>query len=85
MKKKTKVDTQYDLEKATYEKLLPKLMKKDAGKFVLIMGDNLIGIYPTQHEAITDGFKKFPEQDIFTRRIQKEPHVIELFHGFKFT
>jgi len=84
MKKKVKPAFKYELELATYEKLLPKLMKKDAGKFVLIMGDKLIGIYPTQWDAAKSGMEKFPYQDIFTRRIQTEPHVIFNYGMFPF-
>lgn len=48
-----------DQEIDTYEKLKPQLLADgNEGKFVLISKDKLLGIYPTQNEAIEQGYEQ---------------------------
>ena len=44
-------------ELATFTRLLPDLMKEE-GKFALVIGHDLEGIYETRREALLIGYRK---------------------------
>ena len=49
---------------ATYHKLEKELLRDHEGKFALIHGKNLVGVYPTSDEALSTAAKDFG-YDIF--------------------
>lgn len=53
----------------TYEKQLPSL-KDHAGKFVLIHGTEVTGVYSSYEDALKDGYEKFKLDPFLVRQIQ---------------
>ncbi len=50
-----------DTEMATYRRLKPELLADPAkrGQFVLIKGEELLGLFPTREEALLAGEERF--------------------------
>ncbi|HVS40593.1 MAG TPA: hypothetical protein VMS17_33870 [Gemmataceae bacterium] len=48
-----------DREWATYQANLPELLKKDAGRYVLIHGDQIVGVWDTKDQALEEGYRRF--------------------------
>ena len=44
-------------ETQTYERLLPQLMREE-GKYALIVGDDLVGVFAAYDEALRAGYEK---------------------------
>lgn len=61
-------------ELETYEKMLPEL-STNTGKFALIHGDDLVGIYDTYGDALTVGYDKFDLEPFMVRKISIIPDV----------
>ncbi len=60
-------------ERATYQRELPGLLKNE-GKFVLIHGDDVVGVFDTEEEAIEAGDNRFGLDPFFVHQIrEKEP------------
>lgn len=57
------------LETETYEANKENLLAEHEGEYVLIKGTDILGFYPTQLEAIEDGYKKLGCVDIFVKQI----------------
>ena len=74
--------TVLDRELETYERERHHLLKEAPGKFVLIKGDKVIGVYESQNDAIDEGWKLFPGEPILTKRVEEMempvymPHVM---------
>ena len=62
----------------TYNNLLPGLLK-DQGKFALIHGDSLTGIYETYDDAITIGYDKFGVNSLFLVKKISASEQIQFF------
>jgi hypothetical protein len=60
-----------DLEKeiATYDRELPKLLEHQ-GKFAVIHGDKVVGVFETYHDAVKAGYEKCGLKPFLVRRIQ---------------
>lgn len=58
----------------TYDKELPNLMDR-IGKFVLIKGDGLEGVYDTYEDALTAGYKSFGLTSFLVKRIEPAGQV----------
>jgi hypothetical protein len=56
-------------EQNTFEQKLPELLKNNLGKFVLIKGDQVIGIYVAIDDALSIGYDKFKSEPFFVRQI----------------
>lgn len=72
-------------ELAAYEERRGQLLAVHHGAFVLIQGDTLHGVFPTEEEALTAGFRQFRLRPPFlVRRIEREeeepvhflPHIV---------
>ena len=46
-------------ELRVFEARLPDLLPRHRGEFVLIHGDEFIGLYPTSHAALAEGYRRF--------------------------
>jgi hypothetical protein len=68
--------TPLDRELATYEREKARLLKESEGKFVLIHHDDVIGVFETQFDAIDEGWKRFPNQPILTKKITPTEEVV---------
>lgn len=53
----------------TYKRDLPKLIAK-AGKFVLIHGDEVSGIWETYHDALQEGYRLYGLEPFLVKQIQ---------------
>ena len=47
-----------DKELTTYDRERASLLSQNAGKFVLIKDNNVLGIFDTQKDAIAEGYKR---------------------------
>jgi hypothetical protein len=61
--------TQLAQELATFEREKARLLAQARGKFVLIKGDDVIGTYDTQIDAINEGWRRFGNVPILTKQI----------------
>jgi len=60
-------------ERATYQRELPVLLK-DEGKFVLIHGEDIAGLFETEEEAVEAGDNRFGLEPFLVHQIrEKEP------------
>jgi hypothetical protein len=59
------------LERETelYKKLLPTTLAADEGKFALISGDQLVGVFETYADALKVGYEKFGLQPFMVKQI----------------
>ena len=55
-------------EQAAYERELPKLLPNE-GKFVLIHGEQVAGIFDTYHDALKVGYDRFKLDPFFIKQI----------------
>lgn len=58
----------------TYRRELKNLLK-DAGKFVLISGEKVLGIYGTYEDALKEGYKQCGMEPFLVKQIQQEEQV----------
>ena len=63
-----------DTEIATYQRELPTLLAHE-GKFVLIQGDTVVGVYDTYQDAIQSGYDKCGLNPFLVKRIQTVEQV----------
>lgn len=69
-------------ELLTWEREKARLFAESPGKYVLIKGDEVIGVYDTQAYGIREGWVRFPRQPILVHLIQfEEPRNIPEDHG----
>jgi hypothetical protein len=64
-------------EQATYARELPRL-SGSAGKFVVIHGDEVAGMYDTYDDALTVAYERFGLSPFLVKKIE----VIETVHRF---
>ena len=61
-------------EVKAFDKLLPELLK-DAGKFALIHGSDLAGVYSSYEDALKIGYEKYGVTPFLVRRIAQTEQV----------
>jgi hypothetical protein len=61
--------TEFAIELETYNAHKADLLK-DAGKFVLVHGDQLVGVYDTYADALREGYKQFQLKRFMVKQIQ---------------
>jgi len=59
-------------ELATFESNLPALLEKDAGRFVLIHGDQVVGAWDIWADAVAEGYRRFNLEPFLVQRIDAE-------------
>lgn len=57
-------------ELKTYEAKLHELLPDNAGKFVLIQGEQVAGVWDTYQDALKAGYEKFKLTPFLVKRIQ---------------
>jgi hypothetical protein len=57
-----------DAEIATYNAKLPSLIEH-LGRFVVIKGDSVVGIFDTYNDALSQGYEKFGLDEFLVKRI----------------
>lgn len=58
-----------DNERKTFEEKREELVAQSLGKFVLIKDSNVIGVYNTIEEALSEGARRFTKEPFLARRI----------------
>lgn len=58
-----------EIETQTFEQQLPGLLLTDPGKFVLIKGSEITGIFSAVEDALKTGYEKFGADPFFIRQI----------------
>ena len=53
----------------TYREKLPELTA-DEGKFVLVHGDRLVGVFGTYEDALQEGYKQFQLEPFMVKKIE---------------
>jgi predicted nucleotidyltransferase len=66
-----------ELEQATYARELPNLLDR-AGKFVVIGGDVVAGVYDTYGDALKFGYDRFELRPFLVKQIE----MVEQVHFF---
>lgn len=61
-------------EVQAFEKMLPELMKH-AGKFALIHGNTLAGVYTAYEDALKIGYEKYGVTPFLVRKIAQTQHI----------
>ena len=61
-------------ELALYQQKLPELMSEQ-GKWVLIRGDALGGVFAAYEDAIKEGYDKYGDSPFLVKRIESEDQV----------
>jgi hypothetical protein len=61
-----------DVERAYFEKSRNELQAQYANRFVLIKGEELIGVYNTIQEALAEGVQRFGLQNFLIRQVGVE-------------
>ncbi|HBR58317.1 MAG TPA: hypothetical protein DEA22_12765 [Blastocatellia bacterium] len=61
-----------DRERKLFEKKKSELTAKHLGKFVLIKGDKLIGLFNTVEEALSEGARQFGLVPFLVRQVSME-------------
>lgn len=70
---------QLDTEMATYRRLKPELLADPdkVGKYVLIKGEELLGVYPTREESLEQGYERYLFEAFMVKQIvEVEPVYI---------
>jgi hypothetical protein len=66
-----------EIEEETYRALLPGLLK-DEGKYALVCGEALKGVYAAYEDALTQGYKECGLKPFLVRKIS----AVEQLHYF---
>ena len=67
-----------DREYATFRAKLPELLAKDAGRYVLIHGDDVIGVWDTKEQAFNEGLDRWLFEPYLVEQIVAEKKPIFL-------
>ena len=59
-------------EAATFEAQLPSLLGQHGGKFALVRGTELVGVFDTEGNALAAGYQKFGPVPLYIRQILPE-------------
>lgn len=65
-----------DHEMATYEAKRAALLEKHAGRYVLIHGDEIVGMWDAEAEAFEEGYRRFLFEPFLIHRIVAEEKPI---------
>jgi hypothetical protein len=65
-----------DKERKYFETHLAEWLKQHPGKFVLVKGDELVGVFDTQREALIEGARRFGIDGFLVRQVDESEQVI---------
>ena len=65
-----------DREWETFQANLPALLEKEAGRYVLIHGDQIVSIWDTQAQALEEGYRRFLLEPFMVQQIVAEEKPI---------
>jgi hypothetical protein len=70
--------TGFDRERATYERLKADLLVSDLGKYVVIVGEEVLGPLESHEEAERTGYKRFGLGPLYVKQVVAEEPVFEV-------
>jgi hypothetical protein len=73
----------YDRERDAFESHRDELLAMSAGKFVVLVGERMIGPFETEDEAERSGYETFGLGPLYIKRISAEDQVVELPAGVR--
>jgi hypothetical protein len=59
-------------EASTFEAQLPALLSQHAGKYALVHGTELVGVFDTEANALAAGYQKFGPVPLYIRQVLPE-------------
>ena len=65
-----------------FESKLPDLVKSDVGRFVLIKGEELKGVFESQQDAIKAGYELFKGEPFFVKQIVPVQQPLNFANNF---
>jgi hypothetical protein len=65
-------------EREAFQERLPDLLREHEGKYVLIKGTDLIGVYRDRSQALSDGYQRFGVIPFLVRQIAASAPVVYL-------
>jgi hypothetical protein len=68
----------FDRERATYHRVKPDLLVNDEGKYVVIVGDEIVGPLGSHEEAERAGYDRFGLGPLYVKQVLAEEPVVEL-------
>ena len=63
-------------EREYFKKQRDEWLSRHAGKFVLIKGEELIGVFDTQQEALTEGARRFGTASFLVRQVEESEQLV---------
>jgi hypothetical protein len=60
----------FKTELATYEREKERLLSENEGRYVVIRGDDILGVWDTYEDAIKAGYEKAKLEKFFVKQIQ---------------
>ncbi len=76
------MSTNFEQELAAYRAKLPELQSQ-SGKYVLIKGDNIEGIFDTYNDALTVGYERFRLEPFLVQQIAIVERVLQFTREFE--
>jgi hypothetical protein len=70
--------TGFDRERETYDLLKPGLLVNYEGKYVVIVGDEVLGPLGSHEEAERAGYERFGLGPLYVKRVVAEERIVEL-------
>jgi hypothetical protein len=68
----------FDSEEAAYARLKPELLRSAEGRYVVLVGDELVGPVATYGEALRAGYRRFGRGPLYVKRVLAEEPVDEV-------
>ncbi len=63
--------TVLDAETATFQEHRDELLGSAEGKFVLVKGEQVVGVYDSKRDAITEGYRRFGNTPFLVKQVLK--------------
>ncbi len=71
-----------ETERRTFERLRADLVRTDHGKFVIIRGEEVCGVFSTEDEGLADAYRRFgPRASFYLRRIETDEEEVPIHFG----
>jgi len=65
----------FDLELTTYEREKERLLSASEGKYVVIRGDTIAGVWDTYEDALRAGYRQFGLEPFLVKQIRRIEQV----------
>lgn len=65
-------------EREYFKKILPKLLTESRERIVLIKEEELVGVYNTFEEALSEGARRYGKESFLVRRVDDQQEEINI-------